>query len=143
MSKLLRSELKDIVKECLLEILSEGINSSMSNTNMQKKQSIKENISKSQKRRGLDNIGHEKKQQNRSLNANFKTALTTDATLNEILADTAKSTLQEQISAERRGAKSMIANDPVSKIVDKSNPEDLFGEEAASKWAQLAFFNQP
>ena len=61
--------------------------------------------------------------------------------INEILADTASSTLQEQISADRGKGMSAINSqgDAAAKLVDQNNPENIFGEEAASKWASLAF----
>ena len=138
MSKLLRSELKQIVKECLVEILSEGIlhgeNNSNTGTSMQKKQSRSSH---------LDNIAHSKnieEKKERIKNTVLTSNITSDPILNELLADTAISTLQEQSIAEgRKGSSNIsIVGDKAAKIVDQSNPEDLFGE-SSSKWAKLAF----
>lgn len=63
--------------------------------------------------------------------------------LSSILADTAKTTLQEQGSAESKGPggaaiPSSVAGDTAARIAASSNPEEMFGE-SADKWAQLAF----
>ena len=141
MSKLLRSELKDIVKECLIEILAEGINNNQPVRNKTKSK-ITETKNKSSY---LDKVsfGNSKKEKTENKKpVQFKTNITADPILNELLADTAKSTLQEQMTADRRGNKHYVPNDKASQIVDKTNPEDLFGHAAASKWSQLAFFGE-
>lgn len=151
MSKLLRSELKDIVKECLVEILAEGIGSTPSRSVTQKRTQQRhqsKRINETKRKSYLDNIVFNKSKNipneyGEIPQVNIKTNITKDPTLNAILADTAKSTLQEQIAAESRGSRvNPVSNDPISKIVDKNNPEDLFGASAASKWAQLAFFDE-
>jgi len=57
-----------------------------------------------------------------------------------ILADTAATTLQEQLANERGGS---IAGDAIPQISQKEQihgtPEEVFGEETASRWADLAF----
>ena len=132
-NKLLRSELKSIVKECLVEILSEGIkNQNTNDINDYNKNKIKEN-----KNHNFLKSTKRKKSLLRSINTN----LTEDPILNEMLADTASSTLAEQIEAESRGGMSGLISkqgDQAAKIVDQSNPEDLFSGES-DKWASLAF----
>ena len=155
MSKLRRSELKGIVKECLIEILSEGLTSSLSNIQESagydfptyEKQKVS-SIPKRKKPSYLDNISfpnkdsksiQEKKKsiKNKVLNSN----LTSDPILNELLADTATTTLQEQVAAEGKGGMSnvMVGGDAAAKKMHESIPEDVFGTESAGKWAQLAF----
>ena len=134
-NKLLRSELKSIVKECLVEILSEGIkNQNTNDINDYNKNKIKEN-----KNHNFLKSTKRKKSLLRSKTIN--TNLTEDPILNEMLADTASSTLAEQIEAESRGGISGLISkqgDQAAKIVDQSNPEDLFSGES-DKWASLAF----
>lgn len=138
-SKLLRSELKSIVKECLVEILAEGLesNSNYNRSNQVKKrvQESKSNVDLNQRRSHLDNIHYGKKKENK-----LKTNLTENPILNDILADTAVSTLTEQASAEvRRGSAAVSAQgDIAAKTVDRSSPEELFGG-VSDKWASLAF----
>jgi len=144
-SKLLRSELKEIVKECLVEILAEGLNKDSSSISESRNQRINTRSTNqhSVRKSHLDNIVYnqstvqEKKKsiKNKVINSN----ITSSPILNELLADTAASTLQEQIAAEgKRGSAPMIAGDAAAKIVDSSDPSDLFGN-SSNKWAALAF----
>ena len=138
MGKLLRSELKSIVKECLVEILAEGIGNNTTHKTIKevKTKSHKKNSLKKRKSH-LDNIRvNKKKIQN--------TNLTSDPVLNELLADTAKTTLHEQVAADSKRRMSDMSRpaDAAAFTVSKSEPEDLFGDEAAGKWAKLAFFDQ-
>ena len=129
-NKLLRSELKSIVKECLVEILSEGL---LNTAAPQRQKSV---VPTQKKRKShLDNIKFNKKR--KPVNTN----ITKDPILNEILADTAKSTLHEQAGAEAKSNKNNLValqGDDAAKIVDSTSPEDIFGE-SADKWASLAF----
>ena len=143
MSKLMRSELKAIVKECLVEILSEGLSSGNAiNETMQNSPFQKIEPMHTRKSKHLDNIVYnksiEKKKKNIRRNV-MNSNITSDPVLNELLADTATLTLQEQASAERRkGANISIAGDNAAKLAAASDPADLFSE-SAGKWAQLAF----
>ena len=136
MSKLLKSELKEIVKECLVEILSEGL-SPKKNKITAVSSKRKKKITENKKSRHLDKISYKPKRK-----SNLKTDLTEDPVMNQIFADTAKSTLQEQVSADSRrpmNSQVMSQGDQAAKIVNKNSPEDLFGQETADKWASLAF----
>jgi hypothetical protein len=175
MAKLSRDDLKGIVKECLLEILSEGLNSSFDTLVESKKvnsRSSRRSISKEQYKRPNSSRNSElaalkqrmqyldtlKVSQNESAdedqdsrivaNHNFQknventaSNLTQDPILSEIFKDTAMTTLQEQLSAETKSpaATAPAATDAYSLKVAQSRPEDLFGGDAASKWATLAF----
>ena len=128
-NKLLRSELKKIVKECLVEILAEGIG--VDSKPAENKQIF-------QKR----SVAKPKKEKKFKLKESFKTDITGDAVLNELLADTAKSTLHEQMSAEGNGRHQMLdskGGDAASKIAAEHTPEEMFGNETTDKWASLAF----
>jgi hypothetical protein len=123
-NKLLRSELKSIVKECLVEILSEGLSGN-------KKNIIEENVASPKQ---------SKKKLIKKRKININTNLTSDPVLNELLADTAKSTLHEQISADRGSNSSIISSqgDTAAKLVNNSSPDELFAG-MSDKWASLAF----
>lgn len=129
MSKVSRSVLKSLVKECLVEILAEGLVGANKNIQESKKRPTKKasprpkkNITREQSR--LDEIPETIKN------------VTSDPLMQSIFADTAKTTLVEQVAADNR--QRVVAGDAVSQHVDKSDPMDLFGE-AASNWATLAF----
>jgi hypothetical protein len=155
--KLNKRILKDIVKECLVEILAEGLVQDAT-TPSSKRASLHESIRKtanvSQQRRSktaserksknskklgyLDNISFGKDNpvqpdQTKSLN------LTKDPVMNEILADTAATTLREQASGEsRRSSVPASRKDEAARIVDQAPLEDIFGQ-SSQNWADLAF----
>ena len=62
----------------------------------------------------------------------------------EILADTAAKSLPTMLENDRSGAPTKLGRAGiVENIVASKDPEEIFGEEAASKWANLAFANSP
>ena len=155
MAKLTRSTIKSIVKECLIEILQEGLMHEMSTINESKRGRERSAISGRERsdrghvrRMGLDKIEFSKKssQTNKNLDQNIREAassMTSDPVLSSILEDTAKTTLQEQIVAEQKGPNgtslpSSMAGDRMAREAAMSTPEDLFGD-VANKWADLAF----
>jgi hypothetical protein len=152
MSKITKNDLKGIVKECLIEILAEGLISSSSRLSegSQKRNSRKQELkSEIMRRPALDTISYAKNQQPAAIEKRpaprINTSISDDPILNEIFADTAASTLQEQLAAENRkghtAANVSVQGDQAAKIVAASNPEDLFGE-SASRWSRLAFSDQ-
>jgi|TARA_Y100000034_G_scaffold121390_1_gene165539 hypothetical protein len=154
MSKVSRSVLKSIVKECLVEILTEGLSNSQSTllesrnageqSSSARNNPAKNNPANHSLRPSLDHVSFsgEGKQENKRFEKNIKSAvknLTSDNVLSSILEDTARTTLQEQISAESHS--SGLSHAPVDKAaaaVSQNDPASLFGE-SASKWADLAF----
>jgi hypothetical protein len=137
MAKVTKELLKEIVKECLVEILAEGINGGDSNQ-------LRESISTKKENRMPNSIRKmmpPKKTKNESFEKNISNVIasaTSDPILSSILEDTAKTTLQEQNSAD--GSNKFVArhNDEASKIVSESDPAELFGG-SANNWAKLAF----
>jgi hypothetical protein len=143
--KLNKSTFKAVVKECLLEILSEGLASTSSNKHINENRRVRQKESsrkRSKKPKYLDGID-ERQEYNANANQKIKkltSGITKDPIMQEILSDTASTTLQEQISADRNKTSQPVINpnDKVAKVVNESNPDELFG--AASKnWATLAF----
>ena len=142
MEKLFRSELKSIVKECLIEILSEGLlgnnqpineSSSVNSLSSKRKNTIKRNSH-------LDKITFGNTKKGRNVKPNIDTNITSNPIINSMLKDTALSTLQEQAHAEKNpyAAAAVRQGDQATKIVDNSSPDELFGE-VSDKWASLAF----
>jgi hypothetical protein len=141
--KLSRSEFKQIIKECLVEILAEGMGSS---------ERLKEEINKhSQPRLGnksprdhvkySSHVQHDLLSKSR-LNDVIKAESKGDPVLAAILADTASTTLPNMLMNESN--KNVVAPvGTIENIVASNAPEDIFGDEAASKWAALAFADTP
>jgi hypothetical protein len=140
MTKVSRSMLKSIVKECLVELLAEGLsggdveelNESFSMTKPQK--TFKETMKQTQK-------PQRKKVVNERFEENTQKIIsqaTNDPIMASILSDTAKTTLQEQNTADRPNHFSAKPSDTYSQAVSESDPMELFGG-ASNNWASLAF----
>jgi hypothetical protein len=120
--KLTKSELKNLIKECIVEIFQESFSS--------KSDDFKKSVDKEKPK--VSN-----KQQIESFINNRPKSL-----LEEMLADTAQTTLRSQNSAEKNPRSSINYTDKISQFVDQSSPEDIFGSENAEKWEKLAFFDK-
>jgi hypothetical protein len=148
--KLSRDDLKGIVKECLVEILSEGISKTAHQINEVKSHKLVGSSSSSksppiQRSNVADKISFLPKQQVQEAQRFDKkalTAITADPILQAMLEDTAirgtpisdnspgKADLHETAVA--------IQGDQAAKKMLRSDPSDIFGE-TSSKWAMLAF----
>lgn len=161
MAQFTRGQLKSLVKECLVEILTEGLATSsdthlMTPPGVQEQRQIKQRPSASTPLRSgspaLNSVvfgSGQKKQaapaskpvQREKMPSRFDTAvreqistLTSDPVMSQIFADTAASTLQEQIHADTGKGRPNLdveaAPDPIT---------DNFLSESAKNWAALAF----
>ena len=129
MSKVSRSVLKSLVKECLVEILAEGLVDS----NRQIQESKKRKTQPKRKKTVKQVLKTESVSQEIP---NTIKNVTSDPLMQSIFADTAKTTLVEQQAADSN--KRVVAGDRISQAVDQNDPTELFGE-AANNWAALAF----
>ena len=145
-----KQQLKSIVKKCLLEILQEGLGNSVANQKItgtsypppQRQQSS----SMTQKKRisPLDMPATPYGQKKSSLSAAIKAESRGDPVMASILADTARTTLPKMMSngdssaltESNRSAHSIGQQEQFN-----GTPEQVFGEEVASKWADLAFMD--
>ena len=128
MSKLTRSALKTLVKECLVEILSEGIGGSKSSAN--KKRAAKQRYEAEERRLQEHRKKFETKVDN-TINH-----ITDDPIMQSIFADTAKTTLQEQTEGPR--ASGVSQEIPASPSAGGIQLNDIF-DSASQNWAHLAF----
>jgi len=134
-----KNQLKTIVKECLLEILSEGIgNSASSIAESKKAAAVKPPLS-------LPAV----MQQNASRTKfngvptnTLKEVIKREAGGNKVMADILADTAATSLPAMLENDRTKFAAPPTGvaeRTVASHSPEQLFGEEAASKWAALAF----
>jgi hypothetical protein len=138
MAKVNRSMLKSIVKECLVELLAEGLSggdTSSLNESLTLKSVHKEQDFKPAKRSSQDKV----------VNPNFEqktkqiiSQATKDPIMASILEDTAQTTLQEQNTADRPNQFVAKPTDTYSQIASENDPMEMFGG-ASSNWAALAF----
>lgn len=125
MSKLKRSALKSVVKECLIEILSEGINTEniknlQPRGNFAAQQKLETNSSKNQSESMINTIAE----------------ITSDPILAEVLGDTAQTTLLEQSNADRT---SQLRKMRATGNVPRGTSEQFQEPDGNSHWAALAF----
>lgn len=155
--KMSRQDLKNIVKECLVEILSEGLadtTRTISESRMMsqprqaqqqqqvapvnRRQNIADKISFLPPKSEIRQSAPPQQQNHQAL----ARSLTSDPVLADIFADTAKGGAHRQMneSSSTANHEQMIASagDAAAKAMLRSDPVDVFGE-SASKWASLAF----
>jgi len=138
MAKVTRGVLKQIVKECLVEILSEGLRGS---ANISKLTALEESVqprtrsnkNKVQRSQALDNIYSNTPE---PINTQLPGI---DPMMASLLQDTADSTFDAQVEADGdpHYAARLTQGDSAAKTMATSDPTDLF--EGASNWAALAF----
>ena len=139
MAKVSRSMLKSIVKECLVELLAEGLSGGDT-------ASLNESLSLDSKATfKQEMMPEESKSLNKVVNPNFKqktkqviSQATNDPIMASILEDTAQTTLQEQNTADRPNQFTAKPTDTYSQIANESDPMEIFGG-ASNNWAALAF----
>ena len=134
-NKLLRSELKNIVKECLVEILSEGLSAEAATP------SVKTPQTSADRKNRLSEVATQDTARSQQADVearhkNIANSLTDDPVLASVLAESHQ-TVASQIAAERAGMHAM-AGDPAARAVAHNDPMEIFAESAGN-WAQLAF----
>jgi len=140
MAKVSRNVLKGIIKECLIEILAEGIIGDPAPAKVNALESMLSEAPR-KKRRKKTRAKPTNELDNDRFNSavsNSVRSLTDDDVLASIFADTAKTTLQEQIGAEGKGPG---LADSASRKMDQLDPLEVFGNNGQGDdyWAKLAF----
>lgn len=127
-----RSELKALIKECVVEVLHEGLGSDMTST-------LRESAAPrtSQKRRGkLPRKSTTRRKPQPVIEVD--TGISADPIMQSIFNDTAATTLQEQVASDRRGPSPVVeGSDRAAQFMAEHDPDEVF--EGASNWAALAF----
>jgi hypothetical protein len=134
MAKLTRTGLKSIVKECLVEILAEGL-ASTGETLLESKTA---NVRKPKAKKAAPASFNNKRTLSENL-LNKINSTTSDPILADILKDTAMNTLPNQVSADKNMSfvNRVSQGDQATKVMAESDPLDMF--EGASNWETLAF----
>ena len=141
--KATRSELKAIVKECLQEILNEGLGAMPQNTGKMQRpvqQSIYSEIQKSTRQQKSET---RTRQPSAELREAIRREAGGDKVMASILADTAASTLPMMLQSEGKKHSAPVPGGIAEQVVAAAAPEELFGEDVASRWANLAFMDAP
>lgn len=124
MSKLKRSALKSVVKECLLEILSEGINTQQSENLQPRGNAVAQEA--------INEV--QAKPQSKSMQEAIA-GITSDPILASVLGDTAQTTLIEQAGADRQGQVRQMRSTGTQQTTTSQFQEP----DGESHWAALAF----
>ena len=145
MASLTRADLKDIVKECILEVLLEGLRPTDEEPPRQQRESVNRSVPSVKKH--LDNIAFstgaskvtEQVQGRRPPIAAVKNLASEfpkeeRGIMQQIFEDTARTTLPAQLTAERNPA---AAASSMSHSTSEVDPMAAFG--GSSNWADLAF----
>ena len=134
--KLTRSSLKKLIKECIVEVLAEGIGAENTSDIVleaaRPKRSAQSHREKSAPKRSshLDSIKFDKKVNEAA------SSMSSDPIMQSIFADTAKTTLQEQIS-HSNSVPVPDGADRAARVAASIDPSEIF--DGASNWAALAF----
>ena len=130
-----RSELKALIKECVVEVLRDGLGNNFT-TQLSEGTSRRRKKNSQKRSHPLDNVAYGQASDRSEIEVN--TGLSQDPMLQSIFQDTASTTLQEQVHSERRGPPIAPAgSDRAAMIVAENEPDEMF--EGASNWAKLAF----
>lgn len=137
-----KNQLKSIVKECLIEILAEGMGPNVSSSiNESVKRKSLATSPQAQQTPSISTIKQQIASKTQFNVPGIKEAIRKESGGNslmaDILADTAAKTLPTMLENDRRTAPTPTG--VIERAVANHSPEQLFGEEAASKWAALAF----
>ena len=125
MSKLKRSALKSVVKECLLEILSEGINTQQTARIQPQGNAVAQ-----------QELAEAQEYEQSSTMKEIIAGITTDPILASVLSDTARTTLVEQSGADRQSQLQKIRSPGPAQSSASVQSQDDAGN---SHWAALAF----
>ncbi len=145
MAKLTKSQLKGIVKECLVEILVEGLDSRPTMSNSERLSALSDRIGSTPKRSASKPARSTQDYQRRPANdhVRFESAikenvsnLTSNPMMADIFSDTARTTLQEQMANEVPTSTSAAQSAPGA-MEQIGDPMEMFA--ASENWATLAF----
>ena len=134
MAKMTRSALKGIVKECLVEILSEGLATEKTSSLAESRK--RQTKIKLRQREDARLAEHRKKLETRTTDT--ISAVTDDPIMQQILAETAQTTLQDQIKNEIPGKSSggeILGPPGGSAGIDL----DSIFSGPSQNWAEMAF----
>jgi hypothetical protein len=133
--KIQKSQLKAIIKECLVEILAEGIGQDAIN----EAKAAPRKRRASPAKRPPSSLNEERKP-TAQLHAAVSEVAGGDSVMQSILADTAQTTLQEQLAGEGPGGSPGAGQHQVAEDLSEAFGIESTGDDG--RWANLAFNDQ-
>jgi hypothetical protein len=129
----------------MVEILNEGLSGSLRTTrNAQTLVSGKQVLSQGQRRKPTFNPSLDVPVHNDAMRENIQRQAGGSSVMANILADTAQTTYKTMVESDRQFAGGGDGGQSSSRLTQQEHigdPEEVFGEEAANHWAELAFMN--
>lgn len=142
--KMNREQLKGLIKECIVEVFNEGLGGALKAPTSRAMGVAEARIRSPQRSSStFDPALDTPIRGGRVPQAALKSAIREVAGGNDVMAsifeDTAKTSLPSMLSGEGEGGSSRLS------LAEHINgtPEEIFGEDTASKWAALAFNEVP
>lgn len=143
--KMSRDDLKNLIKECLIEVLNEGIGSqrAMSQvggrvSEIRGSQATRPRASTRGFDPNLDTPVSQGRKQSTALREAIRESAGGNPLMASIFADTAATTLPSQMQHGDSGPMGGSGMPPPQEQFSGA-PEEVFGEEVAGRWANLAF----
>lgn len=140
--KLTRDDLKSLVREVIVEVLTEGLGETLLEARkpqvrqrrvLDEARSVQVTRSQSKVQKRFDPV------LDRPVRDSIAD-ITKDSIMQNIFADTARTTLTEQMNNDRPGPAQQLRSHSVEdRIVEAHDPEQIFGSEVTAKWENLAF----
>ena len=145
MAKLSRDLLKGLVKECLVEILAEGLSQSTINEAAPPQHTKKAPSHNRRRAPDLVSMNPVQPKNSDAIEKRIQRAAGGNNIMESILRDTAQNTLPNMIAAESQSTAGMVQRqtrgDNATKAMAQADPMAIF--EGASNWATLAFSDSP
>jgi hypothetical protein len=126
MAKISKKQLKSVVKECLVELLSEGLESNLASLSSKKQAAV-------QRKQEEQRLAEHRQRFEVNVD-NAVSHVTDDPVMQSILQDTARTTLQEQTSNDK-SSRSSMSSAPGTAGIDL----DTIFQEPKNNWSKLAF----
>jgi hypothetical protein len=126
MAKISKKQLKSVVKECLVELLSEGLDGNLASLNSKKQAAV-------QRKQEEQRLAEHRQRFEVNVD-NAVSHVTDDPVMQSILQDTARTTLQEQRSNDT----SPQSNMPPGQVAAGIDLDTIF-QEPKNNWSKLAF----
>jgi len=134
--KIAKNELKNLIKECLIEILCDGIGENLIEARKMNSRHREPILEGRIDQRKLNNPIAQ--QRTNVLNNAIAEAAGKNSVMKDIFADTAERTLPSMLEGNKKGYQP-VGTSIEEALVHETEPEDLFGNENVDRWAKLAF----
>lgn len=135
--KIRKQDLKELIKECLIELLSQGLGGQLIESTQRTREV---NVIKSRPDNSQSTVTSSRP--SRALDAAINEAAGSDNIMKDIFADTARTTLPSMLN-ERAGSHQPTGGSVEDQIIQKHEPAEIFGSEVVDRWASLAFNSIP